>query len=184
MSLNRRLFTINRLRNHLSSKSITKMIDGIFMSKIRYGIHLMGKVRTSEVDPSCTDMDNIQKVQNKLARMITRTKLEDKVSTKSLLAQLNLMSVNQINAQIKIQEIWKAMHIEDYPLKLERQTVNELGATTRAGSSGKLIEFGRSVIAQKTCINDAIKLWNQAPKEVTQCNSLYQIKIHYYLQII
>ena len=137
----------------------------------------MGKVRTSEVDPSCTDMDNIQKVQNKLARMITRTKLEDKVSTKSLLAQLNLMSVNQINAQIKIQEIWKALHIENYPLKLDRQSVSETGTSTRACTSGELMESGRSVIAQKTCTNDAIKLWNKAPKQVTQCLTLSQIKV-------
>ena len=94
MSLNRRLFTLNRLRNHLSKKSIAKMIDGIFLSKIRYGIQLMGKVRTSESDPSCTDMDNIQKVQNKLLRMMTNTKLEDKISTRNLLTQMNMMSVN------------------------------------------------------------------------------------------
>ena len=62
-------------------------------------------------------------------------------------------------------------------MKVERQTVNESRTTIKAGSSGKLLELGRSVIAQRTCINDAIKLWNQAPKEVTQCNSLYQIKI-------
>ena len=36
--------------------------------------------------------------------------------------------------------------------------------STRACTSGKLIESGRSVITQKTCINDAIKLWNKAPK--------------------
>ena len=81
-----------------------------------------------------------------------------------------------MNAQIKIQEIWKALNIKDYPLKVERQTVKVSGTATRAGTSGKLIEVGRSMIAQKTCINDAIKLWNKAPKEVTQCTSLYQIK--------
>ena len=53
------------------------------------------------------DIENIQKVQNKLLRMITNTKLTDRVSTETLLKQTNSMSVNQINGQIKIQEIWK-----------------------------------------------------------------------------
>ena len=88
-----------------------------------------------------------------------------------------MMSVNQINAQIKIQEIWKALHIENYPLKLDRQSVSETGTSTKACTSGKLMESGRSVIAQKTCINDAIKLWNKAPKQVTQCLTLSQIKV-------
>ena len=118
----------------------------------------------------------IQKVQNKLLRMMTGTKLEDKVNTSILLKQMNMMSVNQINAQIKIQEIWKALNIENYPLKLERQTVNENSIATRACTSGKLVESGRSVIAQKTCVNDAIKLWNNAPLQVTQSLTLSQIK--------
>ena len=77
-----------------------KMVDGLFISKICYGIQLMGKVRIKETDPTNKDFDNIQMVQNKLLRMLTKTKLKDMVSTKSRLNQTNMMSVNQINAQI------------------------------------------------------------------------------------
>ena len=48
MSLNRRLFLLSRLRNHLSKASILKMADGIFTSKIRYGLQMMGKVRLTQ----------------------------------------------------------------------------------------------------------------------------------------
>ena len=50
-------------------------------------------------------------MQNKLLRLITNTKLTDRVSTDTLLKQTNLMSVNQINGQIKIQEIWESRNL-------------------------------------------------------------------------
>ena len=87
MSLNRRLFTIRRLRNHLSNSFLLKLVDCLFMSKIRYGLQLIGKVRLTESDPSNKDIENIQKVQNKLLRMLTKTKLMDMVSTATLLKQ-------------------------------------------------------------------------------------------------
>ena len=105
MSLNRRLFVIRRLKNHLNNSSLLKLVDGIFTSKIRYGLQLLGKVRLQDSDPINKDFENIQKVQNKLIRLLTNTKLIDKVSTSSLLQKTNMMSVNQINGQIKIMEM-------------------------------------------------------------------------------
>ena len=40
-------------------------------------------------------------------------------------------SVNTINAQIKIQEIWKALNIEGYPLTLEQHMVSDKKTITR-----------------------------------------------------
>ena len=71
--------------------------------------------------PECPinkDIKAIQMVQNKLARLINGKTLKDKVSTKELLQNANLLSVNQINAKVKLQEIWKVMNIADYPLKI------------------------------------------------------------------
>ena len=97
-----------------------KLADGLFTSKIRYELQLLGKVRLSDSDPSNTDFDNIQKDQNKRLRMFTNTKLLDMVSTVSLLKQRNMMSVNQINGQIKIQEIWKAINVDSYPIEIKK----------------------------------------------------------------
>ena len=63
----------------------------------------MGKVRLQDSDPSNKDFDSIQKVQNKLVRMLTNTKLLDQISTESLSQKTNMLSVNQMNCQIKIQ---------------------------------------------------------------------------------
>ena len=85
MSLNRRLFIIRRLKHYLNNASLMKLMDGIFTTKIRYGLQLMGKVRLQDSDPTNLDFDNIQKVQNKLIRMLTNSKLLNMVSTSSLL---------------------------------------------------------------------------------------------------
>ena len=35
----------------LSTESLMKLVGGLFMSKIRYGLQLLGKVRLNELDP-------------------------------------------------------------------------------------------------------------------------------------
>ena len=74
-SLNKRLFTLRRLRNHVSNSSLIKMVDGLFMSKIKFGLQLIATVRLCESDPCNKDIESIQKVQNKLLRMITNVGL-------------------------------------------------------------------------------------------------------------
>ena len=71
-------------------------------TKIRYGLQLLGKVRQSENEPSNGDLHALQLIQNKLARALNNMKLSDHCSTKSLLTNLDMQSVNQLNAQIKI----------------------------------------------------------------------------------
>ena len=77
---------------------------------------------------------------------------------------------------MKIQEIWKAINIEDYPLIISKSGVKSSMAATRSCTSGKLIEFGKCVISQKTCKNDAVRLWNSLPKHVQTCGTLNELK--------
>ena len=49
-------------------------------------------------------------------------------------------------------------------------------ATIRAISQSTLIESGKSDITQNACVNDATRLWNQAPKTVTEANSIVEAK--------
>ena len=175
--LNKRLFAIRRLKNHINNVSLMKVIDGLFTSKLRYGLQLFSKVRRSDLDPMNGEMDDIQLIQNKLLRLICGTKLVDRVPTRELLNRANMLSVNQINAQIKIQEIWKALNIDNYPLKVQKHTVNSDTVNTRACTFGKLIESGKSLVSQKCCINDATKLWNNLPSDLKNCLSISQIKL-------
>ena len=43
-------------------------------------------------------------------------------------------------------------------------------------TSRKPLEIGNSYLTQKTCISDAIKLWNLAPVELKNANTLYTMK--------
>jgi hypothetical protein len=175
-SLHSRFYIIRRMRSHLSMKAVLKLVDGLFMSKVRYGLQLYGKVRRSEDNPRCEDFKSIQKVQNDLMRYLAGCQLKDKVSIRSLLDKLNMVSVNQLNAQIKLLEMWKTVHIEEYPLKLQQQEIREGVATTRAATKGQLVDIGRTQLTQTTCISDAIKMWNTAPCTITESKSLYQAK--------
>ena len=61
------------------------------------------------------EFKDIQKNQNKLLRYLNNTRISDMISTKSILEKFNLLSVNQLNAQIKLCDIWKAVNVTDYP---------------------------------------------------------------------
>ena len=53
-----------------------------------------------------------------MVRMLNNVKLSDKQLTSSLLRRVNMLSVNQINAQIKLTEIWKAVNNVECPLSI------------------------------------------------------------------
>ena len=87
-----------------------------------------------------------------------------------------MLSVNQLNAQIKLVEIWKALNVDDYTLKVVHQTKDNSRVNTRADTKEKPIEIGKSVLVQKTCISDAIHLWNNAPEKIINSITLSQAK--------
>ena len=107
-ALNSRLYIIRRLRNHLSMKSVLKVVDGIFNSKIRYGLQLYGKVRLENADPTCESLKRIQIIQNDMLRVLNGTRVSEKISISSMLKKFGALSVNQLDAQIKLLEIWKS----------------------------------------------------------------------------
>ena len=86
-----------------------------------------------------------------------------------------LLKYNSLT-KIKLIEIWKSLNIDDYPIKISRQEVDNNKINTRANHAGRPIEIGNKALTQKTCIADAIKLWNHAPLNLKECKSLQQIK--------
>ena len=38
---------------------------------------------------------------------------------KSMLVKFKMLSFNQLNAQIKLNEMWKSIHIKNYPVKTQ-----------------------------------------------------------------
>ena len=108
-------------------------------------------------------MNKLQKTQNKLLRFLNRKKISDKIHTKTLLKNVNMLSVNQTNAQIKLTEVWKALNGKSSSLnnlKMKTLTSNRI---TRSITNGELMEEGSSNKALNTYQNDASRLWNRAP---------------------
>ena len=171
-ALNSRLYIIRRLRSHLNKKSILKLVDGIFMSKLRYGLQLYGKVRMETSDQECAELKGIQLIQNNLLRSLNGSKIKDMVFISSLLTKFNMSSVNQINCQIKLLEVWKALNMPNYPLLIDCQVTNDTRVSTRADTNNKPLAIGKSILTQKTCISDAIRLWNFAPDYVVKSKSV------------
>ena len=126
-ALNSRLYIIRRLKSHLSKKAVLKVVDGIFMSKLRYGLQLYGKVRTNDSDPEYKDFKAIQLIQNNLMRTLNETRVKDLILIGSLLKKFNLLSTNQLNANVKLVEIWKALNVEDYPFSLALELILTTG---------------------------------------------------------
>ena len=80
-NLNKRLFQLRRLRNHLSEECIKRVSDSIYTSKIRYGLQLFSKVRWSESEQKDGVMMDLQKTQNKMFRFLNKTTISDKIRT-------------------------------------------------------------------------------------------------------
>ena len=130
-SLNTRLYLIKRMKNKLNPDRLRKVANGIWTSKLRYGLQLYSKVRRNNQDPTNANMDKLQITQNKMARVLENVTLKDKTPTSTLLKNQNMLSVNQISAQIKLTEIWKAINITNFPIKVTKQTSQEDARITR-----------------------------------------------------
>ena len=175
-SLNQRLFMIRRLRNSLNYDGLRKVSESLFISKVRYGLQLMGEIRWSNEDSESVALGQIQKSQNKLLRFLNKTAIKDRISTKSLLEKHNMLSINQLNAQIKLTEIWKAVKDEDHPFKIKVPVPNSEERISRGQAAGYLKTKALSKVTQKTFINDSIKAWNRAPNDLKNTVTIHGAK--------
>ena len=68
----------------------------------------------------------------------------DRNTTESLFKKVNLLSVNQTNAQIKLTEIWKAFNNENYPIKVTKMkdVLPERYLRSKVESEKILLEVG------------------------------------------
>ena len=58
-------------------------------------------------------------------------------------------------------------------IKSYKKSISDSSTVTRFLTSGKLLESGGvSGLTSKTCVNDAVRIWNIAPNKVTQADSI------------
>ena len=100
-------------KKRLTSLNISGTYQGctspwLYTSKLRYSLQLLGKVRTIDEDSANGLLANLQVTQNKLVRFLNGSTLLDKVCNKEIYKNVNSISVNQLNCQIKLKEVWKS----------------------------------------------------------------------------
>ena len=84
--------------------------------------------------------------------------------------------MNQMIAQIKITEAWKASQDRAYPLKIEKVKKAEDCATTRAATNGNVIVTGKTELVQSTYLSDTSNAWNKTPTMIKECKTLWSAK--------
>ena len=175
-SLNKRYFLISRMKNKLNSKSLIRIADGIYNSKLRYGIQLCSKIRWQNKDPLPGFMEDLQKAQNKIFRLLNNSRISDKIETKAIMKNLKMLSANQINAQVKLVEMWKSTNVPNYPIQCDKKDISQGDRVTRAAVRGDLIVKGTSTKGQASFINDASRAWNKAPDSIKKCKKILSAK--------
>ena len=173
-ALNSRLFQIRRIKNHIPKSQLRKVIHSLWFSKVRYGMSIWSSPRTEESETINSNMKKIQLAQNRLLRMLEGVRIKDRISISSMLEKHNFPSINQLSAEVKLTETWKAMNIEKYPTKMVpgKQIENNLTRALRPTSTRELKDNAKSRLGEQSfCIN-AGKIWNNAPSNIKEAKTL------------
>ena len=172
--LNQRLFVIRRIAQHLPREKLLTVVHSLWISKLRYGLQLCSKVRLNELEPKTELMKSLQIAQNRMLRLINNTRIKDRVSSESILKKFNLLSVNQLAAQIKLTEVWKAINREGYPIQLEpyNNHLTQSGLRLRPKLDRVFNDTSRLRLAESSFNIDAARVWNAAPADITTAISI------------
>ena len=143
--------------------------DGLVMSKIRYclPVYAADSIRLKTSDPQSTQLQNIQRGQNKMLRIITGNKLKDRVRVSDMLTTTGFLSVNQSAAYSLLVELWKAREFSVPILgsMLDRKRNDE--RTLRSDSAATVSALGHDELALYCA-----RLWNLSTKKFKTTNLL------------
>ena len=97
---------------HLATKFPKQLFipvtHGPVLTKLRYGLAVYGDVRIEEGDTTPGRMRKLQVALNRIARFLTGIRLQDRIKTEVLLQRAKLPNVNQMAAEKKLGETFRA----------------------------------------------------------------------------
>ena len=177
-SLNQRLFIIRRIKRQIPKEKLMSVVHSLWVSKLRYGLQLCTKVSITASDRRSAAMKSLQLTQNRMLRALNGSKIKDMISIKSMLSKFNLLSVNQLSAQIKLIEVWKSLNVEGYPLTLDPYNKQErsISAELRPKPTRIFDDTFRLQISNHSFNADAARLWNLAPTSIKTATTLSTAK--------
>ena len=91
-----------------------------------------------------------------------------------MLEKFGLLSVNQLAAKIKLVEVWKAVNIDNYPIKLEPYgNPNKEKTHALRPQTNRVVNDTCKLKKSEQSFNvDAARIWNLAPREITDARTL------------
>ena len=125
-----------------------------------------------------TILESLQITQNKFARFVHGSTLADRISTTTIFKDTKLLLVNQINAQIKLLEVWKSKNFQAYPIQWENRSDKIGKSGLKSSNKPDLIIKGKSKTQEQTFYNDAARVWNAAPNNIRDCKTIVAVKKH------
>ena len=81
-------------------------------------------------------------------RYLNNMRLKDKINTDTLVTQVGMLSVNRMNAQIKLMDIWKALNNDNCPLNVVKPMNGSEARSARSITNNMLTIKGRSIRAE------------------------------------
>ena len=170
--LNQRLFTLRRIEQVVPRSLLKNVADGIFVSKLRYGLAIFWPLRVSIQDPNPTEMQGIKVVFNRMLRLLCGTVKEDKVSIKKMLDRLGWLSINQMAAETRLIEVWKALNVGNSLTGLFQR----IQGNTRQSSQNRIKLMKNSSLRENSFMQPSAKLWNLAPVSVVKAQTENQAR--------
>ena len=157
---------------------MVKVIQSLWMSKLRYGLQLCNQVRVNSTDTENQNMKSIQVAQNKMMRMLDGISLKEHVTSSSLLKKYNLPLVNQLAGEIKLMEAWKSTHVPSYPFQMRENNPNRplVDREVRLNTNKKWKDYAKTKAASVSMSIDCARLWNLAPSVVTNAETKFTAK--------
>ena len=102
--------------------------------------------------------------------------LADRINTKIIFNETNILSVNQLNAQAKLMEVWKSQNGGSYPLKWINRCDDIKRTWLKSSNKPELVFNGHSRTQSNSFINDAARIWNEAPLTIKESRTLNMAK--------
>ena len=111
-----------------------------------------------------------------MLRLISNTKISDHKHTSELIQIIGRPSVNQMLAQTKLTETWKANNIKQYPLQFPKHNQTEHN-TRLSTDEDRLIESAFPNKERATFICDCPRVWNRTPRDIKCTKSISSAKV-------
>ena len=137
------------------------------MSKLQYGLALFWPVRIENSDPHPTAIHGIKVIFNRMLRILCGTVQENRMSVKKMLQKLDWLSINQMAAEVRLIETWKALNLDSSLAGM----FEKVQGRTRAANQNRVKLEKNCKLRENSFLYPSCKLWNRAPLSVVEAKS-------------